>query len=64
MITSGDEVEKGRAFSATENFYGSAVAVIGSGVQTNLFKNKENPTIKIIVHSLAFGTLRKFVSIR
>jgi len=48
MITSGDEVEKGRAFSATENFYGSAVAVIGSGVQTNLFKNKENPIGQII----------------
>jgi len=48
MITSGDEVEKGRAFSGTENFYGSAVAVIGSGIQTNLFKNKENPIGQII----------------
>lgn len=27
-----------------------------------IFKNKENPTIKVLVHSLAFGTLRKFVS--
>jgi enoyl-[acyl-carrier protein] reductase III len=26
-----------------------------------LFKSKENPTIKVLVHSLAFGTLRKFV---
>ena len=48
MVTSGDEVEKGRAFSATENFYGSAVAVIGSGIQANLFKNKENPIGQII----------------
>jgi enoyl-[acyl-carrier protein] reductase III len=26
-----------------------------------IFKDKNNPTIKILVHSLAFGTLRKFV---
>jgi NAD(P)-dependent dehydrogenase (short-subunit alcohol dehydrogenase family) len=27
----------------------------------DIFKTKENPTIKILVHSLAFGTLRKFI---
>jgi len=48
MITSGDEVDKGRAFSSTENFYGSAVAVIGSGIKDILFKNKENPIDQII----------------
>jgi putative ABC transport system permease protein len=48
MTTSGDEVEKGRAFSSTENFYGSAVAVIGGGIRDNLFKNKEDPIGKII----------------
>ena len=48
MITSGDEVEKGRAFSSTENFYGNAVAVIGTSVQTALFKKKENPIGQII----------------
>lgn len=26
-----------------------------------IFKDKENPTIKVLVHSLAFGTLKKFV---
>ncbi len=26
-----------------------------------IFSKKENPTIKVLVHSLAFGTLRKFV---
>ena len=26
-----------------------------------IFKKKENPTIKVLVHSLAFGTLRKFI---
>ncbi|MCX6164304.1 MAG: SDR family NAD(P)-dependent oxidoreductase, partial [Ignavibacteriae bacterium] len=26
-----------------------------------IFKNKENPTIKVLVHSLAFGTLKRFV---
>ncbi|MDP4290064.1 MAG: ABC transporter permease [Bacteroidota bacterium] len=48
MSTSGDEVDKGRAFSATENFYGSAVAVIGAGIRDILFKNKENPVGQII----------------
>ncbi|NWJ49881.1 MAG: ABC transporter permease [Bacteroidetes bacterium] len=48
MTTSGDEVEKGRAFSANENFYGTAVVVIGGGVKDNLFKNKEDPIGKII----------------
>jgi len=27
----------------------------------DIFKSKENPTIKVLMHSLAFGTLRKFV---
>jgi len=53
MITSGDEVDKGRAFSSTENFYGSAVAVIGSGLQDALFKNKENPIGQIITLATA-----------
>ena len=48
MITSGDEVDKGRAFSSTENFYGTAVAVIGSGVQAALFKKNENPIGQVI----------------
>ena len=48
MTTSGDEVEKGRAFSANENFYGTAVAVIGGGIKDNLFKNNEDPIGKII----------------
>ncbi|MFA5404019.1 MAG: SDR family oxidoreductase [Ignavibacteria bacterium] len=26
-----------------------------------IFKNKNNPTIKVLVHSLAFGTLKKFI---
>jgi enoyl-[acyl-carrier protein] reductase III len=26
-----------------------------------IFKDKKNPTIKVLVHSLAFGTLRKFI---
>jgi enoyl-[acyl-carrier protein] reductase III len=29
----------------------------------DIFKNKENPTIRVIVHSLAFGTLKKFIDI-
>ncbi len=27
----------------------------------NIFREKENPTIKVLVHSLAFGSLRKFI---
>ena len=48
MATSGDEVEKGRAFSSNENFYGSSVVVIGGGVRDNLFKKNEDPINKII----------------
>jgi len=28
---------------------------------SEIFKTKENPTIKVLVHSLAFGTLKKFI---
>lgn len=31
-----------------------------NGVE-EIFRNKKNPTIKVMVHSLAFGTLKKFV---
>jgi putative ABC transport system permease protein len=48
MITSGNEIEKGRTFSNHEVFYGSNVAIIGSDIADNLFKNNEDPIGKII----------------
>jgi putative ABC transport system permease protein len=48
LLTSGDEVEKGRSFTPNEVFYGSAVAIVGPEVIKNIFKNKEDPIDKII----------------
>jgi len=48
VITSGDEVEKGRNFSQNEIDGGLSVCILGSEVVTNLFKNKENPLEKVI----------------
>jgi putative ABC transport system permease protein len=48
IMTSGDEVEKGRNFTPNEVYYGSAVAVVGPEVIKNIFKNNEDPIDKII----------------
>ena len=48
LITSGDEIEKGRTFTAHEVFSGSSVAIIGSELVSNLFKKKEDPIDKVI----------------
>jgi putative ABC transport system permease protein len=48
FTTSGDDVEQGRNFTPHEIYYGSSVAVIGSELVSNLFKNKEDPVGKII----------------
>jgi putative ABC transport system permease protein len=48
LLTSGDEVEKGRSFTPNEVYYGSAVAIVGPEVVKNIFKNKEDPIDKII----------------
>ncbi len=48
MTTSGNEIEKGRNMSAHEVFYGSNVAIIGHGIVSKLFKNKEDPIGKEI----------------
>jgi len=48
MATSGNEIEKGRTFSEHEVFYGSHVAIIGSQIASNLFKNNQDPIGKII----------------
>lgn len=48
IITSGDEIEKGRNFTQQEVLDGSHVCVLGSEVVKALFKNKEDPVGKII----------------
>lgn len=48
MVTSGNEIEKGRNMSAHEVFYGSNVAIVGQGIVEKLFKNKEDPLGKEI----------------
>jgi len=48
VVTSGNEIEKGRNMSANEVLYGTHVVVLGSGIVSKIFKNKEDPLDKII----------------
>ncbi|PKP49089.1 MAG: ABC transporter [Bacteroidetes bacterium HGW-Bacteroidetes-11] len=48
VVTSGNEIEKGRNMSANEVLYGTHVVVLGSGIVSKIFKNKEDPVDKII----------------
>lgn len=48
LITSGEEIEKGRNFTQHEVFSGSGVVIIGAELVGNLFKKKEDPIDKII----------------
>lgn len=48
LYNSGFEVEKGRNITASEAFQGSHVAVIGSAIAKDLFKNNEDPIGQII----------------
>lgn len=48
IMTSGNDLEKGRNFSRTEVYYGSHVVILGSEMETTLFKNNEDPIGKII----------------
>ncbi|MEI6898324.1 MAG: ABC transporter permease [Bacteroidota bacterium] len=48
LVTSGDEIDKGRCFTADEVNTGSNVCVIGSEVVKNIFKKKEDPLGQII----------------
>lgn len=48
VLTSGNEIAKGRNFSAHEVFYGSHVVILGSQLEKKLFKDKEDPIGKII----------------
>ncbi|MEI7724569.1 MAG: ABC transporter permease [Bacteroidota bacterium] len=48
LITSGDEVEFGRNFTANEVYYGFSSVILGASLVTDLFKKKEDPIGKII----------------
>lgn len=48
VVTSGNEIEKGRNMSANEVLYGAHVVVLGSGIVSKIFKNNEDPLDKII----------------
>ncbi len=50
-ITSGEEIEFGRNFTATDVFYGTHVAIIGAEIVKTLFKNNEDPVGKEIAVS-------------
>jgi len=61
------EIEDIRSYGVDAHFYNINAADIQKRENVlndvlEIFKKKVNPTIKVIVHSLAFGTLRKFVS--
>ena len=48
IVTSGDEVEKGRNFSQNETDEGLSVCIIGAEVVKSLFKNNEDPVGRMI----------------
>lgn len=48
LITSGDEIEKGRGFTMNEVNYAFSSVILGADVVKDIFKNKEDPIGKII----------------
>jgi putative ABC transport system permease protein len=48
VITSGQEIDKGRSFSPNEIHYGKHVVIIGNEIANSLFKKNEDPLNKII----------------
>lgn len=52
LLTSGNEIEKGRNFSLNEVQLGSNVIIIGDELSKTLFKNNENP----IEQNITLGT--------
>jgi len=48
LITSGEEIDRGRNFTFHEIFYGSAAVILGAELVNTLFKNKEDPIGKVI----------------
>ncbi|MCX6231982.1 MAG: ABC transporter permease [Bacteroidetes bacterium] len=48
LLTSGNEIGKGRNFTPAEVNYGSSVAIIGEELSKSIFKNGENPVEQLI----------------
>ncbi len=48
LVTSGNELEKGRNFSQHELIYGYSVAIIGSEVAKNIFVKNEDPIGQVV----------------
>ena len=48
LYTSGDEINKGRVFTADEVNYGASVCIVGSEVVKDIFKSKEDPLGQVI----------------
>ena len=48
IITSGDEIDRGRTFTQNEVYSGFNACIIGSEVKKDLFKHNEDPVGKII----------------
>jgi putative ABC transport system permease protein len=48
LYTSGDEISKGRVFTADEVNYGASVCIVGSEIVKDVFKNKEDPIGQVI----------------
>lgn len=48
VITSGNEIGRGRNFNSTEMAFGSNVAIIGSNIANTLFKGESDPLGKTI----------------
>jgi len=48
VVTSGNQIAKGRNFSEHEVYYGSHVVILGSELAKTLFQNNEDPVGKII----------------
>ncbi len=48
LMTSGNDISKGRNFTHNDVFYGASVVIIGSELSNTIFKNKEDPIGKVI----------------
>lgn len=48
VVTSGNDLAKGRNFSSTEVFSGAHVVILGSQLEKELFKDNEDPIGKVI----------------
>jgi len=48
LITSGEEIEKGRNFTVQEVFYGARAVILGAEIVKTLFKKNEDPIGKVI----------------